>query len=170
MARALAAADPEGTISPSDPALRRFLGHYEAVMLDTTVPFPGVTTGLTRLWAHAIPMAIVTNKPIEPTERILGALGLQPFFTCVLGGDSVSTKKPHPAMLEHAAAALGRPLGGCLMVGDSDVDMEAAQAAGVPGIWCAWGGIHPDRPDRYDATVSSFDELVEGVLSGRFSP
>lgn len=165
--RALDAADPDGSVPRSQQVLRGFLQHYEAVLLDTTVPFPGVVDGLARLTDAGLPLAVVTNKPIGPTLRILDALDLAGWFGAVLGGDSLPTKKPDPAPLREAAAALGVTADRCVLVGDSDVDMEAARNAGVPGVWCSWGGIHPDRPDHYDVAVSSFSELVQLVLSAR---
>lgn len=158
--RALDAADPDGRVPRTDDVLRRFLGHYERVLLDSTVPFPRVREGLDALRAAGVGLALVTNKPIAPTGRILDGLGLTDRFAVVLGGDSLPTKKPDPAPLRAAAAALGVPLSRCVMVGDSDVDMEAASNAGVRGVWCSWGGFHPDRPGRYDVRADSFDDVV----------
>ncbi len=158
--RALDHADPHGTVPRDDPGLRRFLAHYERVLLDTTVPFPGVVGGLARLHTAGIPMAVVTNKPLGPAQKVLDGLDLSRWFDVVLGGDSLPTRKPEPGMLVEAARRLGVPLGDCLMVGDSDVDVEAARAAGVPGVWCAWGGIHPEVPPDADLTVRRFEDVV----------
>jgi phosphoglycolate phosphatase len=163
--RALEAADPDGRVPRSPTVLRRFLGHYEQVLLDSTVAFPGVREGLVRLRSAGVGLAVVTNKPIAPTRRILDGLDLAEMFTVILGGDSLATKKPDPALLIAAASALSVRLDGCLMVGDSDVDMEAAANAGVQGVWCSWGGIHPDRPASFDRVAHSFDEIVSLALS-----
>ena len=163
--RSLDAADPERRVDRAAPVLRNFLTHYEAVMLDTTKPFPGVVDGLGRLRSAGLALAVVTNKPIGPTSRILAALGLTRWFGAVLGGDSLATKKPDPAMLFAASDQLGVDIAGCVMVGDSDVDMAAAGAAGVPGIWCSYGGLHPDRPPRWDRIADSFTDVVDACLS-----
>ena len=163
--RSLDAADPERRVDRAAPVLRNFLTHYEAVMLDTTKPFPGVVDGLGRLRSAGLALAVVTNKPIGPTSRILAALGLTRWFGAVLGGDSLATKKPDPAMLFAASDQLGVDIAGCVMVGDSDVDMAAAGAAGVPGIWCSYGGLHPDRPPRWDRVADSFTDVVDACLS-----
>jgi phosphoglycolate phosphatase-like HAD superfamily hydrolase len=52
------------------------------------------------------------------------------------------------------------------MVGDSDVDIAAAEAAGIPGVWVTWGGIHPDRPPKAEHVAHSFDAIVEIGLGG----
>ena len=163
--RALDHVDPEQRIDRADPALRRFLKHYESVLLATTVPFPGVVAGLTLLAEASIPMAIVTNKPEAPARVVLDGLGLTSWFGAIYGGDTLGRRKPHPDMLIRAARDLGVGLDGCLMVGDSDVDIEAARAAGVSGAWCSWGGFHPERPHAADHRVDAFEELVALVLS-----
>ncbi len=164
--RAIEHADPSGQVARDEAVLRRFLGHYEKVMLQHTVPFPGVSAGLELLRAAGVPMAIVSNKPEEPTLLISEALGLSPFFGATLGGDSTDQKKPSARPLEVAAARLGVALADCVMVGDSDVDIAAAEAAGIPGVWVTWGGIHPDRPSRADHVAHSFDAIVEIGLGG----
>ncbi|MCO4771236.1 MAG: phosphoglycolate phosphatase [Deltaproteobacteria bacterium] len=162
--RALNHADPAGTVSADDPRLRHFLGHYQSVMLATTTPFPGVMGGLESLRAAGIPMAIVTNKPEAPAREVLAGLGMTEFFGVIYGGDTLPTRKPEPDMLVQAAADLGVSLEGAWMVGDSDVDIDAAHAAGVPGVWCSWGGFHPERPHNADQRVDVFSELVAMTL------
>ena len=158
--RALDHADPAQRVSRTDPRLRRFLAHYESVLLDTTAPFPGVRAGLAQLKARGVPMAVVTNKPISPALRVIDGLGLTEYFGGILGGDSLPTRKPAPEMLIEAARMLHVPLQSCLMVGDSDVDMEAAESAGIRGVWCSWGGFHPEQPRGECERVDVFDELV----------
>ena len=164
--RALDAADPDGRVPRDDSVLRRFLGHYKAVILDTTTPFPGVEDGLRRLREAGVPLAVVTNKPHGPTMQCLDGLGLTRFFPVILGGDSLDTKKPDAAPLREAAQRLDVDLARCLMVGDSDVDVDAASNAGIPALWCSWGGIHLDRPTRPCLRVERFDEVVEISLRG----
>ena len=162
--RTLDHVDPQERVRRDDPMLRRFLEHYWRVILDTSVPFPGVVAGLERLRANRVPMAVVSNKPLEPTLHIVRELALDRFFPVILGGDSLTTKKPAPQMLQVAADGLGVDLTGCLMVGDSDVDVDAAHNAGVPAVWCSWGGIHPDRPEGPDFVVGRFEQVVDLLL------
>ncbi|MEE2830626.1 MAG: HAD-IA family hydrolase [Myxococcota bacterium] len=165
VSRAMAFSDPEGRVPPDETTLRRFLGFYEQVLLDTTVPFPGVLDGLAQLQEARVPLAVVSNKPEAPTRVILDALELTPFFGSILGGDSAPEKKPSALPLVQAAEELKHPLKDCLMAGDSDVDIQAAHAAGIPGIWCSWGGIHPDCPTEVDRVAHHFEDLVEAALA-----
>jgi phosphoglycolate phosphatase len=152
-------------MDPQDARLRRFLHHYESVLLDRTRPFPGVVEGLEELCAAGVALAVVTNKPLGPARRVLDGLDLTQYFGSVYGGDSLRTKKPEPEMLLAAASELGVEPGRCLMLGDSDVDIAAAAAAGMAGIWCSWGGFHPDRPADADEVVDRFEQVVEAALS-----
>ncbi|MEO7337154.1 MAG: HAD-IA family hydrolase, partial [Caldimonas sp.] len=61
------------------------------------------------------------------------------FFAAVFGADQAERRKPAPAMLQAASAALGVPLAQLLMVGDSPLDLLAAERAGCPAAWVAWG-------------------------------
>ncbi|OLB16524.1 MAG: hypothetical protein AUH16_13045 [Acidobacteria bacterium 13_2_20CM_57_7] len=67
-------------------ALKFFLAYYEDHKMDSTCAYPGVPEALERL--AAFPMAILTNKPVRISVRILEALGLAKYFRAVYGGNS----------------------------------------------------------------------------------
>ncbi len=106
------------------------LDHYSAASSDLTRPYPGVVAVLTALQQAGHPMAVCTNKPEAPARAILRDLGLEPFFSVVIGGDSLPVTKPDPAPLHACIAALGG--GPTVYVGDSEVDAATALAAHVP--------------------------------------
>ena len=102
-------------------------------------------TALTRLYPHVLetlgilsdrgyPLGICTNKPLGPTHTVLEHFGIGQLFGTVIGGDSLPQKKPDPAPLRAAFAALGAdpaaPRG--IFVGDSEFDVETARNLGVP--------------------------------------
>jgi phosphoglycolate phosphatase len=95
-----------------------------------TALFPGVTEALDALAQAGHPMAICTNKPEAPAHAALRHFGLDRHFPMVIGGDSLPQRKPDPAPLRAALAGLGATR--ALFVGDSEVDAETAQAAGIP--------------------------------------
>jgi phosphoglycolate phosphatase len=163
--RALDAADPGGRVPRDESLYGRFLSLYDRVLLDTTVLFPGVRDGLATLRQAGVRLAVVTNKPLAPTLRILAGLDATACFDAILGGDGPAGRKPDPGMLLAAAATLAVPAARCVMVGDSDIDIEAAARAGMPGFWCAWGGLHPDRPGQAELQGQCFGDVVSWVLS-----
>ena len=132
VARALA----QVGLDPKTPgALDRFLQIYDTRLLDHTVAYEGVHEVLALL-VQAGPLAVLTNKPVAPTEEILRRLGLRGFFSAVIGGDSPYGRKPDPGGLRALMAADEGP---SVMVGDSPADARAAAAAGCPFVVAAYG-------------------------------
>lgn len=141
--RALGDAPPE--IS-REGALSRFLDLYAGVCTRTTQPYAGIES-LLRLTAARRPLAILTNKPIAMTERLLAHLGWRERFAVVLGGDSLPARKPSPLGLEAIAERLGTSRDRLVLVGDSRIDAETAAAGGGRFAWVTWGyAAAADRP------------------------
>jgi phosphoglycolate phosphatase len=120
--------------NPDDTALHAdleacFMRHYMAAPTDLGAPFPGVIAALDALAAAGHRLALCTNKPEAPARAILRDLDLADRLPVVIGGDSLPVRKPDPAPLLAAAAALGD--GPAIYVGDSEVDVETAQRAGM---------------------------------------
>lgn len=105
-----------------------FVKLYEEAF-DLTVLYPGVMAALDAFAAQGHPMGICTNKPEAPARAALRHFGLDRHMRVLVGGDSLAQRKPDPVPLKAAIAALGA--GPALFVGDSEVDAETAQAAGV---------------------------------------
>lgn len=130
-------------------AFDHFLDYYRVHKLDNTRCYPGVLEALTaiRLNHPNLPMAVLTNKPVNPSRDICIALELAPFFFQNYGGNSFPTKKPDPtgllALIEEANAlpstlAPITPLD-TVMIGDSDVDILTARRAGAHSVGCSFG-------------------------------
>jgi len=77
-------------------------------------------------------MALCTNKPAAAASSLMRAFDLAQYCPVVVGGDILAATKPHPAPLLEAIRLLGG--GSAIFVGDSEVDAETAQAAGVPFV------------------------------------
>lgn len=96
--------------------------------------FPNVVQVLETLADRGHPLGICTNKPLAVTQAILAHFGVAQLFGCVIGGDSVPERKPHPAPLRAALQGLGadptQPK--AIYVGDSEFDAACAAAVPVP--------------------------------------
>lgn len=90
------------------------------------------------------PWGIVTNKPHAMTVPLLERLGLIDDCGCIISGDRLPRKKPHPAPLLLAADELGVRTDRCVYVGDAPRDIEAGREAGMSTIAAAYGYIRPD--------------------------
>lgn len=125
--RALSAAGLEPDL---DTALPRFLELYDERLLANTRLYPGTTEALEAL-APRVPLAILTNKPQQPTETILRGLNVHRYFTEVIGGDTAFGRKPDPAGLRRLMSSAGASTADTLLVGDSAIDVRTGRAAGV---------------------------------------
>jgi phosphoglycolate phosphatase len=142
--------DPEGDIHDEEyvnEALTFFLNYYRIHKLDYTFLYPGVLESLEAIRA-AYPetlMAVLTNKPVNPSRDICAHFGLSRFFFQNYGGNSFHTKKPDPHGLEsliaEAAVISGHAItpSETIMIGDTDIDVLTARNCGARSIGCAFG-------------------------------
>lgn len=126
----------DGAASPlEDALLEHFLAFYGAHCTARTSLYPGVRETLEVLARDfrepgALRMAVLTNKPLAPAQKILAALGIAPFFDAVLGGDNPFGKKPDPAALLHLMDRYGASPDHTILVGDGLPDLEVIRRAG----------------------------------------
>ena len=132
-------------------ALRlRFLDHYRAALTVHTRLFPGFDVVLATLEAHALPWGIITNKAAWLTEPLLDELGLRTRAACVVSGDTLRVRKPHPQPLLLASERIGVPVAECVYVGDALRDVQAARAAGMVPLGARYGYLNAaEEPDTW---------------------
>lgn len=106
-----------------------FRKHYREHMLDNTVPYSGVREALDELAGRK--MAVLTNKPVNFSRRMLSGLGLTERFLRIYGGDSFENKKPDPIGINRLMEETQVPASKTMMVGDSISDIMAGRNAGV---------------------------------------
>jgi phosphoglycolate phosphatase len=124
---------------------QRFLEIYRGALSARTRLFPGMSDVLDELDARGLKCGIVTNKAAWLTEPLLEQLALRSRFACVVSGDTLAVRKPHPEPLLHAAALAGVPASACVYVGDAQRDIDAAHAAGMPAMVANYGYLRPDE-------------------------
>ncbi|MCR8922308.1 phosphoglycolate phosphatase [Dasania sp. GY-MA-18] len=140
---------------------QQFFKYYRQSSGQHSALYAGVMPALQHWHSQGIAMAVVTNKPAEFIPHILKQFALEDFFTVCLGGDSLPQRKPQPAPLIQACAALAVPLDRCVMIGDSQIDVAAARAAGMP-VACVNYGYNQGQPisaANPDVVVGSLLEL-----------
>jgi phosphoglycolate phosphatase len=142
--------DPEGDSTDEQyvtEALTYFLDYYRIHKLDYTYVYPGVLESLEAIHSThpEILIAVLTNKPVNPSRAICDHFGLSPFFFQNYGGNSFHTKKPDPHGLEtlisEATVLAGRPItpAETIMIGDTDIDILTARNCGARSIGCTFG-------------------------------
>jgi N-acetyl-D-muramate 6-phosphate phosphatase len=118
---------------------RRFLEIYRGALSRGTRLFPGMEQVLDTLARRRLKSGIVTNKAAWLTDPLLEELGIRARFDCVVSGDTVAERKPHPLPLLHAAMLAEVSPGECIYVGDAERDVQAARAAGMPALVADYG-------------------------------
>jgi phosphoglycolate phosphatase len=163
--------DARGVKADVDAALTRFLQLYDDRLTNHTDLYPGVRETLADLKDRAA-LAVLTNKPQAPTDRLLMHFGLSGWFVDVIGGDTPFGRKPDPAGLNALRRRVGAAADETLMVGDSWVDIETARRAGTRACFAGYGfGLRP-QGGLLDAEpqIASFDgvlALMNGAVDGR---
>lgn len=147
-----------------DELIQRFLQLYADALAVNTVAFDGVTDTIDRIETRGLRWGIVTNKPGWLTEPLLTALQFGKNAGCVISGDALAERKPHPAPLHHAAGLLETDPADCIYVGDAERDIQAGRAAGMLTLVAAYGYIrHDDAPENWqaDGTLEHVSQLVD---------
>lgn len=138
--RALAHA---GADVPQGPAFERvyarLMHHYRDSLPLQAVAYPGAEQTLRALRAQDVKVALCTNKPERFIAPLLHALQWQDLFDAIVGGDTLTERKPDALPLRTIAEGFDLQMEQCLMVGDSATDAGAAQAAGMPLVMVAFG-------------------------------
>jgi len=124
-------------------ALEYFLGYYRIHKLDHTTVYSGIPEALTRLTSPGDgvqrKMAVLSNKPVNPSRDIVQALGLGAFFVRIYGGNSFTTKKPDPLGVQTILEETGVAAAEAIMIGDSSIDVLTGRNAGLWTCGVAYG-------------------------------
>lgn len=120
-----------GSTADVDAVMPRLMVHYEDCLLLHARLYPGTVEALDALADAGVAMSMATNKPERMARVLADAMGIDRYFTHVVGGDTLAERKPHAMPLLHLAALHGVAAADTLMVGDSEADAGAAKAAGM---------------------------------------
>lgn len=141
VAKLLERALPENAQTPENliHVQQAFFSYYDKHLWDHTYPYEGVKDLLVALQKRGIQLAVASNKYQSATQRLIAHFFPQISFVAVLGQrDNVPTK-PHPQIVQEILSLANENKENCLYVGDSEVDMQTAQNAGVKACGVTWG-------------------------------
>lgn len=156
-----------GVEASVDDALRRFLTAYDRRLTNHTRPYDGIPELLADLQARDIVMALLTNKPLDQSVRILGAFGLARYFPWVVGGDGPLPRKPAPDGIRFLMTQASAAPGHTMLIGDSTIDLETSRNAGVRICLARYGFGFADVPAnalRGDESLVDTPAEISGVL------
>ena len=112
---------------------------YSKRWANNTLAYPGIPDMLQSLADLGINIAILSNKPQDSTEEMVSRLLPQWRFELVLGARSSIPMKPDPTSALQISRRLNIPPAEFLYLGDTDIDMKTATAAGMYPVGALWG-------------------------------
>lgn len=150
---------PDAALAPA--VLATFRARYRArPVIDTTL-YAGLASFLDAI-AGKYKLAVLSNKPHELTVKVVAEL-LAPWpFAVVHGQRADRPRKPDPQALFSVCNELDIPPADCVLVGDSEVDIETARTAQIRGVCVTWGLRDPValRAAKPDVAVDNVSELA----------
>jgi phosphoglycolate phosphatase len=158
-----AGCDPE----LADAVLGDFRSYYASHARVLTRPYPGVAEAVAALKREGVACGVVSNKIDEVVKELVEAY-FPGAFAASVGERPGVPRKPAPDSTLAVLEELGVPASPerAVYIGDSEVDVATAQAAGLPCICVTWGFRSRDELLAAGATtlVDSPEELVPAVL------
>ena len=147
-------------------ALNYFLAYYKEHKLDNTRVYNGIPDALSSIRrsdnGQPRKMAVLSNKPVNPSRAIIEGLGLAEFFTQIYGGNSFSTKKPDPMGAQKLLQETGCLPTATVIVGDSSNDVLTGRNAGLWTVGVTYGfAPHSLELTPPDVLVDSPQELAD---------
>lgn len=129
------AADPAACVEIS----KDFLSRYRDDPVEGSLLYPDCRAVLESLKDAGNALAICTNKPEITALPVLARMDLGGYFDCVLCGDRAAVKKPDGRHILEILDRMGAARDGAVMVGDSSLDIRAANDAAVTGVLARYG-------------------------------
>ena len=158
--------DSRGKPAPDDAEvaaiLREYRREYEACWRAHSRSYAGIPELLAELSRRGVKTAVLSNKAQMFTGLMAEELLAPHRFDIVRGSLPGVPLKPDPAPALAIAAELGVTPAACAFVGDTNVDMTTARAAGMLAVGALWGFRTADELRANGATVliaSPFDLL-----------
>ncbi|MEM7017278.1 MAG: HAD-IA family hydrolase [Pseudomonadota bacterium] len=146
---------------------RRMVDNYHENLYVDTRLFDGMPEFLDMLESSGRQWGVVSNKPSFLTEPLLAQMELAPRTACIVGGDTLPYKKPHPAPILHACELVGCAPSDCLYVGDAIIDVQSSKQAGTSTAIMLFGyQSETDEPSTWGADiVAKHPKEVEAWLN-----
>lgn len=144
-----------------------FVPYYNRHIDDCTRPYPGITEMLDALSEKGIAFAIASNKYQEGTEALAAKFFGKYGFIRILGQRDGMPIKPDPGIVLEAMESLpGISQAEVVYCGDSDVDMQTGNNAGVRTIGVTWGFRTREELSAYNTWIlaESPEEITKAVV------
>jgi HAD superfamily hydrolase (TIGR01509 family) len=126
-----------------------YYGHLSGA---TIAPYDGIAGVLAELRMVGHGLVVFTGASTRAATMLLAAAGIE--VDLLIGGDQIRAPKPAPDGLIAVAHHLGTETARLAYIGDAQIDLLAAKAAGARSVAAAWGHLY-DPGEPADATLAA---------------
>ena len=148
---------------------KEFIDYYSANCCVESKPYDQVPEILSELERRGFKLAVCTNKRESIAKALLKDLALDHYFGCIAGRDTFDVCKPEAGHVIKCISAANGSMDKAVMVGDSDVDVQSARAAGIPCVVVSFGYSRVPVTelnasaviDHYREIIPVFDKLLD---------
>ena len=151
--------------------MNEFMHYYEVHKADKTAPYNGMVETLEHLQEKGLQLAIATNKPHELLPALIQYYFPTIKWAAVFGYRNKTPIKPHPQIVYDILEATQTEKTDTLYVGDTAVDMETAQSAGVQKVGALWGfRTHEELEQAHADYLIAHPEQLTRIIAGITTP
>ncbi|MEM8772553.1 MAG: HAD-IA family hydrolase [Pseudomonadota bacterium] len=136
-----------------------FLDHYSDNIAVHSRPFDGALAMIERARKGGAAAAICTNKREALARKLLETLGIADIFDTIVGADTAVAAKPDPAPVLLCTERTGAER--AVFFGDSDTDIKAAKAAGIPSMIARFGYGPVSDTESVHACFDTYEEAAQ---------
>ena len=156
----------KGKFELFDGVFEYFLNYYYNHLLDNTRLYDGMIDVLDTLKERGKYLFVVSNKSEIFSKKILKELGVEHYFEEIVGGDTFPNKKPNPQQVLEILKKYDAKKSESIIVGDSENDIEAGEAAGIAVCWVSYGFRDRSILDKYyiDFVAEKPQDILNFVL------
>ena len=135
--------------------------HYQTITPEDQPPFAGAEAVCDSVRARGGLNLIVTHRRRAGLDRLLATHRLTDYFSGIISHDDAYPRKPDPAAFNALIERHQVPRGVTLGVGDRDIDILAAQAA---GLRAAFFGTNTSA-SAPDFVFTDFTQLLQYITA-----
>ncbi len=149
--------------SQADAYVDAYKEYYRLISRKKTTLLP-LAKEAVKLAATIGTLGVVTTKTARYSEELLEHLGVMHYFEVLIGRESVTHPKPHPEPILKALSHLKADASRTWMIGDTPMDLIAANEAGVQGIGVLCGyGTKYDLQKHTDCVLKDALDAVKHI-------
>ena len=141
-----------------------FREHYQQNITRLSEPYEQCLETLDALKQSGANLAVCTNKSQRLAEQVLSGLKMDPWFSAVIGGDTLGFKKPDGRHIMRTVEKANGTPSRVIMVGDAWTDERAARHAELPFVFVSFGyGTLSRQPYDRLRSINHWREMLQAL-------